>query len=144
MKQFNKTFLIFLFVIATGFSSMAQHRFFADAKESEIKSGNHKRTIVPQLYRTVAVNTDQLKTFLWSLPSEKNLVDRKLAPIMELPMPDGSSARFRVWESSIQEPGLEAKFPEIKTFLGQGIDDPYATIRFDYTDFGFHAQVLNR
>lgn len=57
-------------------------------------------------------------------------------------MPDGKMAKFHVWESSIQEPGLEAKFPGIKTFVGQGVDDRYATIRLDYSPYGFHAQVL--
>ena len=57
-------------------------------------------------------------------------------------MPDGRMVRFRVWESSIQEPALEAKFPEIKTFAGHGIDDIYASIRFDIGPRGFHAQVL--
>jgi phage tail sheath protein FI len=36
-------------------------------------------------------------------------------------MPNGSFAKFHVWESSIQEKGLSEKFPEIKTFAGQGI-----------------------
>ncbi|MBK6633041.1 MAG: hypothetical protein IPG38_00850 [Chitinophagaceae bacterium] len=73
---------------------------------------------------------DQLKNFLRTLPSEKN-VTQSLAPIMQIPMPDGRMVRFRVWESSIQAPALEARFPEIRTFAGQGIDDPYANIRFD-------------
>ncbi len=142
MKQFHKLFFTILFVFAACLTMHAQNRFFTDAVESNIKAGNGKRTIIPQKYRPVSVNSTQLKTFLWSLPSEKKLANRKQAPVIELPSPDGNTARFRVWESSIQEPALEAKFPEIRTFLGQGIDDPYATIRFDYTDFGFHAQVL--
>ncbi len=123
-------------------SSFAQKSFFSDVSESAAKGNGGTRVIVPQKYRTVSLDAAAMKNFLWSLPSEKNVANRKTTPILELPMPDGRIAKFNVWESSIQEPALEAKFPEIKTFLGQGIDDPYATIRFDYTPRGFHAQVL--
>lgn len=129
--------------LTVSLSLFAQNRFFTDAGENRTMQTTGQRVIIPQKFRTSSLDVLAMKNFLWSLPKEAAArANRNQMPVIELPMPNGTTAKFRVWESSIQEPGLEAKFPDIKTFAGQGIDDPYATVRLDFGPNGFHAQVL--
>ncbi len=63
---------------------------------------------------------------------------------ISLPMPRGGRlARFRVEEIALMEPALAAKYPDIKTYRGTGIDDPAAQLALDVTPFGMHAQILS-
>jgi len=62
---------------------------------------------------------------------------------LTLPLPDGSFGRFKIVESPMLEPALAAKYPEIKTYSGRGVDDPTITTRFDLTYNGFQAIILS-
>ncbi len=136
---------IVLFIMLFSITTFAQKNFFSDISETAIKATPGKHDLNPEKYRSISMDVNGMRDFLWALPLEKNVMNsRNNTPVLALPMPDGTIGRFHVWESSIQEKGLEDKFPEIKTFAGQGIDDPYATIRFDYSPYlGFHAQILS-
>lgn len=144
MNKLCKAVFPILFFISISSFVIAQNNFFTDAGANVAMKATGKRNITPEKYRGATLNVQAMKNFLWSLPSEKSIANKQQAPILELPMPDGSSAKFHIWESPIMEPGLAAKYPEIKTFEGQGIDDPYATVHLDYNPyFGFSAQVLS-
>jgi hypothetical protein len=62
---------------------------------------------------------------------------------LSLPMPEGNFGRFRIEESPVMQPALAAQFPEVKSYRGQGVDDPSATARFDWGPNGFYAIVLS-
>ncbi len=94
-------------------------------------------------YLVFRLNKTSLSELLADVPSEAKKVLPEKPVVMELPMPDGSFARFRIEESSVLEPDLAARFPEIKSYRGQGIDDPTLTTRFDWTSQGFHALILS-
>jgi hypothetical protein len=59
-----------------------------------------------------------------------------------VPTPDGGFTRFAIVESPVMEPALQAKFPEIRSYIGQGVDDPAANIALDFSPLGFRAQIL--
>ncbi|MGH9840639.1 MAG: BACON domain-containing protein [Blastocatellia bacterium] len=110
--------------------------------EASLQSRQAERQIVPQTYRTLRLNREALRELLSRAPMESTAAAKDALMEMTLPMPDGTFTRFRIEESPIMEPGLAAKFPEIKTYHGLGIDDPSAYVRFDWTPDGFHALVL--
>lgn len=98
----------------------------------------------PEAFGAFLLDADALAGTLAGAPLE--MADETAAVAraeITLPMPDGTYARFSFVEAPIMEPELAAKFPEIRTYLGQGIDDPAASVRFDRTPAGFHAQILS-
>src|SRR5450432_3250128 len=113
------------------------------AARSPAQQVSSLRNITPQVYRTLALNRRALEQLLattvpeFSMPMETGGVE------LQLPMPSGEFARFLIQESPIMELGLAARFPELKTYSGQGIDDPTATMRIDLTPRGFHAVILS-
>lgn len=99
--------------------------------------------VKPVASRAFHLDHTVLRTRLERAPREFTTAATQAPAEISLPMPDGSMARFRVTESPIMAPELAAKFPEIKTYSGQGLDDPTATARFDVTPTGLHAQILS-
>ncbi len=59
-----------------------------------------------------------------------------------LPLPDGSTRRFRLVRTQVMAPGLAARYPDIQTYAGVGVEDPTATVRCDVGPLGFHALLL--
>ena len=143
LRQLIVTALLALFLIP--FSAAAQvagEELWRDVDESFLKTIT-ERDIVPEKYRTLALDLAALDGLLAAAPLENvtDLAQPQADVILGLPLPDGGFGRFRAVESPIMEPGLAAKFPEISTYRGQGVDDPAASVRFDRTSAGFHAMI---
>jgi hypothetical protein len=108
--------------------------------ESEIQITG-ERTIIPLKYRTVHLSGTELKNLLFAAPNEDNVSLRNSKVTIDLPLPDGSIQKFRVVEAPIMAPELATQFPTIKTFSVEGVDDPRANGKLDWTDFGFHGMI---
>ena len=136
--------LSFSFMIAVQFifAQTGSQSLWQDVDEAQITPIG-QRYIIPQLYRTIRLDVAGMKNFLSEAPLEFSNAARTKLIILYLPMPDGLFQKFSIVESPVMEPELAAKYPEIKTYLGKGIDDPFATLRFDLTPLGFHAMILS-
>ena len=114
-----------------------------DTSDPSLAAGD-ERQIVPEKYRTLSLNKDSLHTLLQQAPLEDQVSPQNSELVITLPMPDDKFSRFRFVESPIMEDALQAQYPDIRTYNGQGIDDPAATVRFDITPKGFHAMILSQ
>lgn len=62
--------------------------------------------------------------------------------IVSFPNSEGKIEQFRIFEAPVMDPQLAAKYPEIKSYAGQGIEDPSATIYFSISPLGFQGMKL--
>jgi hypothetical protein len=142
MKNIYLRILLISSLLLAGVSSYAQTNFFNDVRETDIKDTT-KRVIIPSKYRLIHLDTTALLNFLQSIPGKKITADHSNAPVIEIPMPDGSLAKFYLWQTPVMDAALAAKYPGIITYTGQGIDDRSATIKIDWSALGFHAMILS-
>ncbi len=97
---------------------------------------------IPSRFLTARLNLSAFGALMARVPRESSAAAAS-RPTLTLPMPDGRMARFRVVESPVMEPELAAQFPGIRTYSAQGVDDPDATARLDWTPEGVHGLVLS-
>ena len=62
--------------------------------------------------------------------------------IISLPNGDGKLEKFRVYENSVMDPVLAAKYPEIKSYVAVGINNPSARAYFSNSPLGFKAMTF--
>ena len=84
-----------------------------------------------------------LKDLLSTAPLKNNNQQHSAVQI-QLPLPDGSTDNFMVFEAPIMEEGLANKFPEIKTFIFQSTSNQLRYGRADITLKGFHLMLFDR
>jgi len=84
------------------------------------------------------LNLEALKSALENVGDRNNIGNT----IISFPNSEGVLSEFKVFEASIMEPELQEKYPNIRSYAGQGIDNPTEIVRFSITSKGLHAMFL--
>ncbi|WP_300565176.1 reprolysin-like metallopeptidase [Flavobacterium sp.] len=99
------------------------------------------RATTPSQYQLFSLDFDALKLKLKQAPLDSQGIQSDL--VIDFPSPEGKLDSYRVYEAPIMEAELANKYPDIKSYVGKGIEDPTATIRFSVTLFGLHTMTLS-
>ncbi|CAN5519655.1 N/A [soil metagenome] len=136
-----------LLFFACGFcilQSDAQNKtYWKSLKESELSKAQDiwGRQHKPAAYRLFHLDEPILRNELLAAPSEKDMRANKNGKIINVPDAAGKIQQFNIAETILMAPALAGKYTGIKTYIGKGIDDPSAIIRFSVTTSGFHAII---
>ena len=87
----------------------------------------------------VTFNTNQLRTILAAAP-QKNSGGKGI--VITLPNINGVAEHFVVLEASNFSPALQAQFPDIRSYVGNGLEDPTAHLRISISPKGIQTMVL--
>lgn len=102
-------------------------------------SENKKLLLNPKLYDLEFSN---LETALIGSP-KRTISTGKSKVIVSFPNADGKLENFQIFRTSNMDPVLAAKYPEIKSYIGKGIDNPTSSIYFSVSPLGLQTMTIN-
>lgn len=95
----------------------------------------------PFRYTLFTLDENVMKPEIRKAPQVSKISSRNSRAIISVPVGNGIIEKFSVSEYSVMMPALQAKYPELRSYVGQGIDNPARSIRCDFTPEGFHATI---
>lgn len=130
-----------IFLIA--FSAFGQNTFFTQVSNGIThKSNTHQKNIDKELL--FEFDYTKLYTAL-SNESKNNNSAEASEVIISFPNTNGEFENYRIKEASVMSTGLQAKYPEIRSYIGYGIDSPQALIRFSLSPYkGLSGIILGK
>ncbi|MBK8818575.1 MAG: hypothetical protein IPN49_05585 [Saprospiraceae bacterium] len=147
-NSFNFRKLIFIFSALLPFilSAQDQNNFWSPVSEKDRKFSERSSllTDVPDLKKGKVLKL-QVESMMAMAKTAKNEIGnlRNKTTIIELPLPDGTFQKFQIWESSLMEPELAAKYPEIQSYIIRALDNPLITGRMTVSPYGFGANFTD-
>lgn len=139
MKKTLPFLLVFFCVLTFG-----QTKINTWTEINSVKGIEPERIIKPALpkeFKIFEFNYNEFIKDLVNVPQRDNF-NGVSNVIISLPNPNGEIEQYRILEASSFEPELQAQFPEIRSFAGQGVKNPGNILRFSISPYnGISATI---
>lgn len=135
-KQLSLLGMLFLSGI-----SFAQTDRLWSSSSAKATSGifeNKSSIINPKIY---SLDINGLKNVLAKAP-KRLAAGEKSEIIISFPNAEGRMENFKVRENSNFDPQLAAKYPDIKSYVGEGLENPASTVYFSVSPLGLSSMEI--
>jgi hypothetical protein len=135
-KQLSLLGMLFLSGI-----SFAQTDRLWSSSSAKATSGifeNKSSIINPKIY---SLDINGLKNVLAKAP-KRLAAGEKSEIIISFPNAEGRMENFKVRENSNFDPQLAAKYPDIKSYVGEGFENPSSTVYFSVSSLGLSSMEI--
>ncbi|MFZ4106382.1 reprolysin-like metallopeptidase, partial [Flavobacterium sp.] len=136
----GKKILLIALILITNFSfSQQKISFWKPNSKSNILV--EKSSLKLPKNNLLDLDIVSLKLYLSNSP-QRSSSSNSSNIILTLPNADGQMDNFKVYENSNMDPELAARYPEIKSYIGIGVDDQTLMSYFSISPLGFKSMVL--
>jgi hypothetical protein len=138
----KKKLLLLIIVMSANFAvsqsrTLWQKQIIDNSKKVKASKQNLPKT------QSYTLNINALKQALVDAPQRDVLYNTSSGVVLSFPNDEGKLESFRIAEASVFSPELQSRYPEIRSYIGQGIDDPSSVIRFSVSPLGFQSMRLS-
>lgn len=136
----KKQLLVIGMLFLSGISFAQTDRLWSEgsAKTNSEVLENKTNIFTPKIYQ---LDINGLKNALKKAPKRLALRE-KSEIIISFPNSEGKLENFKVKENSNFDPQLAAKYPDIKSYVGEGLDDPNSTVYFSISPLGLSSMEI--
>ena len=137
-NQIMKKLLLFAMLLFSVFSSLGQTSAWTVMTQTQVNQlPAYSASDRPRIgYKVFTLNLSVLITQLSMAPMD-SATDSNV--IVSFPNPDGGLDNYKIFEVAIMEQALANNYPNIKSYIGKGMNDKTQSIRFSITPLGFDA-----
>ena len=133
----KKLQFLLIFVLFASLS-FGQNKLWTKVSVEKLASHEKmERASVPTVYEIMHLDFNAFKQSLIGAPLDTEGIDSRT--IVSFPNSNGELSNFKVFEAPIMEKGLADRYPDIKSYIAIGIDNPTVRLRFSVTLFGLHV-----
>lgn len=137
----KKSLLIILAFCASVSWAQTERAWMAVTQANVKPSQNVQRQSFPTDFTLMQLNPQPLRSALVNAP-QRNVSAVQSGVVITLPNIDGQLERFEMLEASNFTPEFQAQHPQIRAYVGKGIDDKKAVVRLSVDPAGVQGMVF--